>query len=161
MVLQLGKLMRNTLERDEKDCASLQEEISYIKSYLDIEHVRFQDRLEITYTIDESVENATIPYMILQPLVENAIKHGVQDMQQDAEIKVEASLRPDGRVMITIADNGKGKSTSKIGKGIGLKNVTKRLRQFYEGDFNFEFGAINARGFQVKIDVPYIEFKEV
>ena len=86
MLAQLGNLMRSTLEQDEKESASLEEEIAYIKNYLDIEHVRFQDRLKVCYDLDEAALPAKVPYLLLQPLVENAIKHGIQNLQEDGDL---------------------------------------------------------------------------
>lgn len=160
MVSQLGGLMRNTLDQDDKSSASLQEEISYIKNYLDIEHVRFQDRLEIIYDIEEAVSNATLPYLILQPLIENAIKHGMQDVQESGAIKVSAAMKSANRVVVTIEDNGLGLVKAKHGKGLGLENVLNRLSAFYAEDFRFDFGSKEPQGFEVSMEFPYQEFKK-
>lgn len=160
MVSQLGGLMRNTLDQDDKNSASLQEEISYIKNYLDIEHVRFQDRLEITYDIEEAVSNATLPYLILQPLIENAIKHGMQDVRESGAIKVSAAMKSVNRVVVTIEDNGLGLVKAKHGKGLGLENVLNRLSAFYAEDFRFDFGSKEPQGFEVSMEFPYQEFKK-
>lgn len=160
MVSQLGGLMRNTLDQDEKSSASLQEEISYIKNYLDIEHVRFQDRLEITYDIEEAVSSATLPYLILQPLIENAIKHGMQDVQEAGTIRISAAMKSANRVVVTVEDNGLGLAKAKHGKGLGLENVLNRLSAFYAEDFSFDFGSKEPHGFAVSMEFPYQEFKK-
>lgn len=161
MVSQLGGLMRNTLDQDDKNSASLQEEISYIKNYLDIEHVRFQDRLEITYDIEEAVSNATLPYLILQPLIENAIKHGMQDVREAGTIKISAVMKSANRVVVMVEDNGPGLAKAKHGKGLGLENVLNRLSTFYSEDFRFDFGKKEPQGFAVSMEFPYQEFKKV
>ncbi|MCE7992073.1 MAG: histidine kinase [Roseivirga sp.] len=161
MVSQLGGLMRNTLDQDDKSSASLHEEISYIKNYLDIEHVRFQDRLEITYDIEEAVSNATLPYLILQPLIENAIKHGMQDVQEAGTIKISAIMKTANRVVVTVEDNGLGLAKARHGKGLGLENVLNRLSTFYSEDFRFDFGKKEPHGFAVSMEFPYQEFKKV
>lgn len=160
MTARLGQLMRSTLEHDRKQEASLAEEVEYIQNYLSIEHVRFQDRLEIHYDIEEAALNATLPYLILQPIVENAIKHGVKDMQEGGAIELSARVIGD-RVVISIQDNGQGISSDKSGSGIGLSNVLKRLTQFYQNDFKLESGKLEGSGYRVEMNVPFLKFQQV
>ena len=157
MVAQLGGLMRNTLEQEEKSAATLLEEIEYVKSYLDIEYVRFQDRLQINYDIHPDVESAIVPYLILQPLIENAVKHGIQDMKENGQIFMSAKGILSDRVKIEIRDNGIQTNFKREGTGLGMKNVRNRLAQFYGGDYLFDFGPLEPQGFGVKIEIPYIE----
>ena len=160
MLSQLGGLMRNTLEQEDKEQVTLKEEIAYIKNYLDIERVRFQDRLEVKYEIETAVEGTILPYLIFQPLIENAIKHGIQEMQEEGQIMVSAALQGN-RVLIEVVDNGVGSLQKKEGTGLGLRNVKNRLSQFFDGDFNLNFRQIKPQGFKVSIEVPYIEHKQV
>lgn len=161
MVSQLGTLMRDTLDQDDKGSASLREEIAYVQNYLNIEQVRFQDRLEITYNIEEAVANASLPYLILQPVVENAIKHGVQHMQESGVINISAFMRSANRVLVRVEDNGLGLAKVRHGKGLGLENVRERLAAFYAQDFQFDFGHKEPQGFAVNMEFPYQEFKKL
>ncbi|MBO3699586.1 histidine kinase [Fabibacter sp. E12] len=158
MTSRLGQLMRSTLDHERKQEASLAEEVEYIQNYLGIEHVRFQDRLEIHYDIEEAALNATLPYLILQPIVENAIKHGIKDMQEGGSIQLSAKVSGD-RVVITIQDNGEGVSSDVPGSGIGLSNVLKRLSQFYQNDFELESGQLEGAGYKVEMNVPFLKFQ--
>lgn len=160
MISRLGQLMRSTLDHERKQEASLAEEVAYIQNYLSIEHVRFQDRLEVHYDIEEAALNATLPYLILQPIVENAIKHGVKDMQEGGAIQLSARVSGD-RVVISIQDNGAGVSRDKSGSGIGLSNVLKRLTQFYQNDFELESGKLEGSGYRVEMNVPFLKFQQV
>ncbi len=159
MTSRLGQLMRSTLDHERKQKASLAEEVEYIQNYLSIEHVRFQDRLEIHYDIEEAALNATLPYLILQPIVENAIKHGVKDMQEGGAIRLSAKVSGD-RVIISVQDNGKGISVDKSGFGIGLSNVLKRLSQFYQNDFQFKNGILESSGYRVEMNLPFLKFQK-
>lgn len=160
MTSRLGQLMRSTLDNERKQEASLAEEVEYIQNYLSIEHVRFQDRLEIHYDIEEAAMNATLPYLILQPIVENAIKHGVKDMQEGGSIQLSAKVNKD-RVVISIEDNGRGLSTNTSGTGLGLNNVFRRLSQFYQNDFKLESGQLEGQGFRVEMNLPFLKFPEI
>jgi len=160
MTSRLGQLMRSTLDHERKQEASLAEEVEYIQNYLGIEHVRFQDRLEIHYDIEAAAMNATLPYLILQPIVENAIKHGIKDMQEGGTIQLSAKVSDD-RVVITIQDNGGGGSNDNSGSGIGLSNVFKRLSQFYQNDFKLESGQLEGSGYKVEMNVPFLKFQKL
>jgi len=156
MLSQLGSLMRSTLDQDEKESASLEEEIAYIKNYLDIEYVRFQDRLTVKYQLDETALQAKVPYLILQPLVENAIKHGLQHMQEDGLLTLEVRLL-DEEVRLVITDNGTASGQKQVGSGLGLKNVARRLEAVFGDDFILEANPVSSGGFRVLIEFPFIK----
>ncbi|MEO9483782.1 MAG: histidine kinase [Ekhidna sp.] len=133
MLTQLGFLMREILEQDKKQRIPLASEMDYIKAYLEIEHIRFQDRLNLDFSIDEAVTKAQVPALLLQPIIENAIKHGISKRPQGGTISVHASRSNGARVTIEVANdiqefNGNIKEE---GYGIGTSNVSSRLQQMY------------------------------
>lgn len=133
MLTQLGFLMREILEQDKKHLISLEDEMEYIKAYLEIEHIRFQDRLTLDFSISKEVSNAQVPALLLQPIVENAIKHGISKRPDGGEISVRASQSNGTKVTIEVSNdfpeiNGDPKVD---GYGIGTSNVSKRLQQMY------------------------------
>lgn len=154
MLSRLGNLLRTTLETENKNEASLKEEINFIQDYLNIEHIRFQDRLEIHYDIPDLAYKARMPYLILQPIVENAIKHGIRDMQEKGMIKVGASIE-NNRIVITIEDNGVSGKNSVASIGLGLNNVRKRLVQFYADDFDLITRPKVNHGYEVILNLPF------
>ena len=156
MVAQLGTLMRSTLEQKDRSSVLVEEEVAYVKDYLAIEQVRFQDRLTIEYEIDPKAAKIEVPYLILQPLVENAIKHGIQDLQEDGLVKVCVKIHKD-RLEMSVQDNGLGASGNKPGMGLGLTNVSRRLEQFYDNDFELEYGPVQPKGFRVFMSVPFLK----
>ncbi|MEP4496206.1 MAG: histidine kinase [Ekhidna sp.] len=139
MLTQLGFLMREILEKDHKHLISLESEMEYIKAYLEIEHIRFQDRLKLDLSIEKDVSNAKIPALILQPIVENAIKHGISKCPDGGEISVHASRSNGSKLIIEVLNDFQElNSSSKIdGYGIGTSNVSKRLKQMYGDDQTF------------------------
>jgi sensor histidine kinase YesM len=143
MLAQLGFLMREMLEHDNKLYISLHDELAYIRTYLDIEHIRFQDRLTIEYALEEGLKMAKIPSLILQPIVENAIKHGISKCPDGGKVAIatnkvikgdqqflELSVVNDYRSMNGMANNE--------GYGIGTRNVQKRLDQLYGVKYSYE-----------------------
>lgn len=139
MLTQLGFLMREILEQDKKQLISLESEMEYVRAYLEIEHIRFQDRLSLNFAVDEDVNNVAMPALLLQPIIENAIKHGIAKRPEGGEISVQASRSNGTKVTIEIINdyqelNGITKSE---GYGIGTSNVSKRLHQMYGEEQTF------------------------
>ncbi len=157
MVSQIGYLLRSILEQDQKHTISLKDELKYIRSYLDIEQTRFRDRLQVEYDIPNDTLKARVPNLILQPLVENAIKHGFSKRTDCGKIKV-TSRRSNGRLELVVGDDGHGvKDPGQVldHGGIGLKNVQKRLAQLYPDNFEFRFDSQGKTGFVATIVMPY------
>src|SRR5699024_9176603 len=138
LLISLSYFVRKNLEGTTADLITLEQELSHVKAYLKIEKARFIDKLDISYTIDEHILTEHIPPLTLQPIVENAIKHGIKDMEKGCLINI--SVRDQaGQIEITVEDNGKGmdaKRRDSIGKkrldsdsgtGMGLYNVNRRL----------------------------------
>lgn len=157
IVSKLGNLLRGVLDKDKRNFIPLREELAFIKSYLDIEQVRFNDRLELRYDIDEQALDALVPSLILQPLVENAIKHGFAHKTGKGLIEV-AAIRQGDQVNLQIRDDGEGSNYATgqlLSIGIGLKNVQDRLNLLYPQMSRLEIVTSPGKGFEVNITIPY------
>jgi two-component system, LytTR family, sensor kinase len=130
MVVKLSEFMRYALSRKDEQPVSLQAELENLRLYLDIEKVRFGDKLTTEEIIDSNCLDFKIPVMLLQPLYENAVKHGVYESTESVKITTRAQLI-DGYFEITISNNYDPGPSSKRGTGTGLLNVTRRLELFY------------------------------
>lgn len=151
---KLSELLRIMLDQNQKQLIPLKDELTYIKSYLDIEQIRFQDRLIITYEIEDNLLDLKIPNLILQPLVENAIKHGFSKKVDTGLIEIKAK-NVGKYLVLTVKDDGLGFQNGKIvGMGIGLKNTKERLKQIYKDDFSFELLSSQDKGVVAKISLP-------
>lgn len=162
VVMRLGDLLRGILEQDERIFTSLKEEMAQVKNYLDIELIRFQDRLSVQYSISPETETASIPALLIQPLVENAIKHGFSGKSGTGTVEV-AAAREGDRLILEVNDNGKGTAREQkdlLKKGIGLSNVQKRLKELYHEDHELVIRSAENKGFDLKIDIPYTEYHE-
>lgn len=129
---QLAEVFRYALEATRREWVSLEEEVRFLRAYLDIESARFGARLRHHWNLDPAAVNLLIAPMLLQPLVENAVRHGIAPALQGGDLWIEARLR-DGRLMLQVDDSGVGFSTgsSKPGFGVGLNNVRERLCRSY------------------------------
>lgn len=160
---RLGDLLRGILEQDERVFIRVEEELHYVKTYLEIEKVRFDDRLEVSIDADPSLLGAELPMLLIQPLAENAIKHGVAKVSRDTRIEV--SVKPLGtdRFKITVSDNGAGQSLearSLFDKGVGLSNIKARLKQLYDHQYKLHITTSEGNGFQVEIELPKQRYHE-
>lgn len=132
MITTLSDLLRAVLVNQKADYIPLQEELKLTRQYLDIQQIRFQDRLKVTYDIDPASELYPLPQLILQPLVENSVTHGISDLTTNAWIQITTSMDSNG-LKIEICDNGIGANHRKPSKGMGmgLENTILRLQQAY------------------------------
>ncbi|HKD59237.1 MAG TPA: histidine kinase [Terracidiphilus sp.] len=154
MLGHLNVILKRTLERSTPEKIPLSQELEIVENYLAIEQVRFADRLRVDIKVDPGALYSLIPCFLLQPIVENAIKHGIAN--SEGEGTVVASARRDGdRLHITVRDSGLGSSGSPSGNGIGLKNTRERLAYFYPEQHLLHAGPLRSGGFEVAIDVPY------
>src|ERR1700740_1003590 len=157
VVLKLSNILRRILRKHET-FVPLKEELQFIDDYLDIEVARFgKDNLEIIKEIDDETLEAFIPSMLLQPMVENCLKHGLAPKIEGGRIRLHADQR-DGRLKIEIEDNGVGISEERMPhvyvEGIGLSNVRERLRVLYGTDFRLEIESRPGQGTLIRIEVP-------
>jgi sensor histidine kinase YesM len=134
------------------------QEVETLKLYMEIEKMRFEDRLRTHFDIDPRVAKARLPSLLLQPLVENAIKYAVTPREDGAEITVVARLNGE-RVQIDVSDTGPGlhemKLRPSLSTGVGLANIRERLAQAYGPDHKFEARSIPGGGFRVEIEIPF------
>jgi LytS/YehU family sensor histidine kinase len=157
MLSRLSSFLRYTLANEATAHVTLEQEVETLKLYLDIEKMRFEDRMRTVFDIDPQVTRARLPSLLLQPLVENAIKYAVTPSEDGAEIAVSARLSGD-RVQITVADSGCGNNeggSASDSTGVGLTNIRDRLAQAYGEGHVFETRSLANGGFTVLVDIPY------
>ncbi|ACT92254.1 sensor histidine kinase [Dyadobacter fermentans] len=140
MITTLSDLLRAVLVNQSADFIPLQEELKLTRQYLDIQQIRFQDRLKVEYHIDPASELYPVPQLILQPIVENSITHGISDMTTNALISITSHVSAAG-MQVTVYDNGLGAASRKTtkGMGLGLQNTLLRLQQAYGTKARLEF----------------------
>lgn len=131
MIIKLSDFLRYTVSKDDSRFTKLENEMENIQRYLDIEKIRFGDRLHFKFEVDKDCMDADIPIMILQPLYENALKHGVYESSEPTTIRTNCKRQPD-HLFISILNNYEATSSVKKGAGIGLKNIRERLRLIYK-----------------------------
>jgi signal transduction histidine kinase len=153
MIARLGDFLRLTLKSSDAPIVDFQQELEFLKCYLDIEHIRFQDRLTVDLDIDPNALTAMVPNLILQPIVENAVRHGVARQTNPGHITIRAR-REGERLIVRVEDNGPGLQAKSNGSGIGISNTRARLEQFYGSDFRFQIANSTERGASVTLDVP-------
>jgi signal transduction histidine kinase len=153
MIARLSELLRLSLDHVTSEAVPVRRELDFLRTYLDIEQTRFEERLRVTIDFDEDVLDAELPNMLLQPLVENAIKHGISKRAQGGSILL-VGRREQNRLVIVLSDDGAGSSNGTRGSGIGISNTRARLQQTYGSDFAFEVRPTE-RGMVIKIDIPF------
>lgn len=158
MLSRLASFLRYTLANEPTALVALEQEVETLKLYLEIEKMRFEERLRPKFDIDPATEKARLPSLLLQPLVENAIKYAVTPQEKGAEIRVTARLAGD-RVQIIVSDTGPGLQAGNIrpslSTGVGIANIRERLVQAYGPDHRFDICAMPAGGFGVEIEIPF------
>jgi sensor histidine kinase YesM len=158
MLSRLSSFLRYTLVNEPMGSVTVAQEVETLKLYLEIEKMRFEDRLRPRFEIDENVSKARMPSLLLQPLVENAIKYAVTPQEEGADIEVSAR-RHGERVVITVRDTGPGSEDHWVkaqeSTGVGLANIRDRLLQAYGPDHRFETDTNRNGGFSVLIEIPF------
>ncbi|MEC7455342.1 MAG: histidine kinase [Pseudomonadota bacterium] len=157
MILQLSDFLRHSLYIDPVEGITLKEELDALNLYLRIEQARFGDRLSIHLDVSSDAEQLHVPSMILQPLVENAIKYAIAPCEEGGEIKISAGLYKDEMIVISVADNGPGFDENLIDEssvGVGLRNTRERLNTFYRGNSRFLIDSNGKNGTKISIIVP-------
>jgi two-component system, LytTR family, sensor kinase len=157
MLNRLSDLLRTSLDSAGRHEVMLKEELDFLASYLEIEQIRFQDRLTVHMDIDPATLPARVPNFILQPLVENAIRHGIAPRATPSSIEIR-SVRDNGFVELQVCDDGPGAPAAireSLSKGIGLSNTRARLEQIYGTAHGFDISQPEAGGFRVTIKIPF------
>jgi sensor histidine kinase YesM len=155
MLVRLGELLRITMSHTGAPQTTLREEVAFLERYLDIERIRFRNRLEVKIAIDEGALDALVPSLILQPIVENAVRHGIEPQSRTGRVELTGTCEA-GQVILTVADNGAGLPAGAPGReGIGLTNTRARLRQLYGDRQNFELVNRPEGGLCARTAIPF------
>lgn len=155
MVNGLSRLLRKALDRSDQNEVTVREEADFLKEYLDIERIRFGDDLDVRFEIDPDVEQLLVPSFVLQPLVENSIKHGITPSGNRGRISVSA-VRSNGRLRLSVADNGPGipGGDDALGAGLGLANLSDRLENMYGQHASLDLASGPDSGFRATVTIP-------
>jgi signal transduction histidine kinase len=151
LIVRLGELLRQVLNSSNQPEVTLGEELDFIRGYVAIEQMRLGDRLSVTWDIDAAALQARVPSLVLQPLVENAIQHGVAAAAGPGTLRI-AARRAGEFLRLEVRDNGPGLDRAEPAPGIGLANTRARLQRLYGGRQRFELEA--GEGLTVRLDVP-------
>ncbi len=156
VLTRLGELLRESLAPNASHEVSLAEELAFVQKYLDIERVRFRDRLHVALDVDPLLENARVPRLLLQPLVENALRHAIATRSEPGTIWVRA-FRVASTVHIEVEDDGPGiaQSDSSRSAGVGLTNTRARLRQLHGDAARLDLLRGDSGGLKASIVLPY------
>jgi two-component system, LytTR family, sensor kinase len=152
MIARLGELLRRTLQRGTTAELPLSQELELLAPYFEIQRIRFGERLSIELSVRNGAGGALIPTLMLQPLVENAVEHGVKRSPSGGRVRLTAE-RTGERLRLEIADNGPGPTGS--GEGVGLANTRARLAALYGDAHRFELKAVETGGTVVTIEMPF------
>jgi two-component system, LytTR family, sensor kinase len=153
MIARLSDLLRHTLGEGDEQEIPLARELEMLRRYLDIMEVRFQGKLEVSIETEPSLDGALVPNLVLQPLVENAFRHGLAQMQTVGHVAVRA-VRDDGDLVLTVRDNGRGPA-KEVREGVGLTNTRARLTQLYGARQRLALTAAEGGGALVEVRFPY------
>jgi two-component system LytT family sensor kinase len=158
MIARLSELLRMSLEDGAAQTTTLSRELEFVTAYLDIEKVRFSDRMKVTFDIAPGTLDAEVPHLMLQPLVENAVKHGVARRTAGGEIAISAT-RDEGRLLIRVRDNGPDLNGASGGMaptgGVGLRATRERLDRLYGTNQQFSLAALPDGGVEARVTLPF------
>ncbi|MEO5961753.1 MAG: histidine kinase [Opitutaceae bacterium] len=154
MLVRLSELLRLTMHHPGQPLTKLRDELAFIEKYLEIERIRFRDRLTAEISAAPDTLDADVPSLLLQPLVENAIRHGIEPLARPGRIVLEAR-REGAELVLLVRDNGSGQPPGGFAReGIGLANTRERLRELYGDRHSFELANYPAGGLEVRIRLP-------
>jgi signal transduction histidine kinase len=163
MLSRLGDLLRLTLEQGDQQEVPLRQEIEFLRCYLEIEQIRFGERLQLKVNVDPSTFEAAVPTLILQPLVENAVRHGIEPQETGGQIELR-SIRNNGRLVLQVSDNGPGltpdtvqavEASTRTREPIGLNNTRERLRKLYGENQQFDLAGNAMGGVTASLSIPF------
>lgn len=154
MIGRLGGLLRVALRGDTRHEIPLREELDYLGHYLEIERIRFHDRLSVQVDVQPGLEQALVPALILQPLVENAIRHGVAPVPEPGRVTLSAR-RKEGRLRLEVENTGRGMPPGALeSPGVGIRNTLARLDALYDRDASLRLENLPAGGVRATLDLP-------
>ena len=157
MITDLSELLRLSFNNLETQEVPLRQELDFLQKYLEIEQMRFNDRLTVHMDIDDTAYDAAVPNMILQPLVENAIKHGLGPRSEGGRIDI-AAVRSNGSLQLSVSDDGLGVASADIADldlGVGLSNTQLRLKHLYGDKHKFEMLQKDPTGLKINMTIPF------
>ena len=158
MVTRLSSFLRYSLDNDPMQKITLDQELAALKLYLDIEKVRFEDHLTLELDIGDEASRALIPSLLLQPLVENAIKYGIARAEEGGQLKIAAKVFA-GDLLLELSDDGPGvelvDGQIPNANGVGLRNTRERLHELYGNNHSFRLSETSPHGLTVSIRIPY------
>lgn len=154
MLTTVSELLRASLARTGQRDVSLEQELEFLESYLAIARMRFRDRLTIEVDVPAALRASRVPSLILQPVVENAIRHGVARRDGGGRVTIVASRAGD-LLRLEVRDNGPGPSTEGSGEGMGLRTTRERLREQFDGAARFDLRAADGGGAVAVIEIPF------
>jgi len=163
MVSKMSSFLRYSLDNDPMQKITLEQELTALQLYLDIEKVRFEDRLNLQLDIEEQARSALIPSLLLQPLVENAIKYGIAPKEGPGHLRIAARVFA-GDLLLELSDDGPGADLVEgripEGKGVGLSNTRERLKELYGNRHSFRLKDNEPHGLTINIRIPYETARE-
>ena len=154
MISRVADFLRATLVHDGRHEHALAEELALTEAYLGIEQARLGERLRVTMTAGPDVLDAAVPYLLLQPLVENAIRHGIAPLAAAGRLDIRVERTGTGLAVDLLNDGRRPASAAATSAGIGLANVAERLRHLYGGEHRFDAGWRDEGSFQVRLTLP-------
>lgn len=157
VLVRLGQLLRRTLDMAETQEVSLREELDFLDGYLDIERARFEERLTVENDIEPGVTQFLVPALILQPLVENAIRHGIEPREEMGRVRICVRRAGRDQLELKVSDNGPGfpnGETAPLREGVGLSNTRSRLSHLYGAEHTFEMRRTPEGGLEVRLLIP-------
>jgi LytS/YehU family sensor histidine kinase len=158
MIAGLSDFLRRVVEDSNRQQVPLGEELEFAQKYLDIQKMRFAERLQVTIDVSTELFPAQVPSLILQPMVENAVKHGIAKRVQGGTIRI-AALRSNGRLTLSVYNDGPSLPAEweKTRSGVGISNVRTRLQSLYAGEFELSIKNQDPGGVEVSVSVPFKE----
>jgi sensor histidine kinase YesM len=160
MLHHLTETFRVSLHRSRQGASTLGQEIDLLRDYLSIHRMRMGERLRFTFDVPKDLLGLPLPPLLLQPLVENAVMHGIESSVEGGSIAISAERMPEGGVRIVVGDTGKGLSVTSKKGGVGLSNVRERLDALYGSKARLILSENSPCGLQAAIEVPY-EYESV
>jgi len=157
MLDKLCEFFRYSLDKNDKTKTTLNKELELLDLYLSIEKVRFGNRLQVDLTISEETMGCIVPSMLLQPLVENSIKHAIELRKQGGVIRIDASKVNDQLILKVMDDGQESKNSISEGFGIGMSNTKARLNAMFNGDFDIKLINSTDGGTTVLISIPFLK----
>ena len=158
MIIKLSNLLRKALDRGSSDLIPLEDELKFVREYLDLEKMRLGNRLRVDWIVAPDTCRLLVPQMILQPLAENAIRHGIAASREGGWLEIATSAEKATLTVKLRNSVGGGRST---GTGVGLRNAEARLKYLYSGDASMRFQILEDRTATVVLCVPVLGAAQV